>query len=96
MRTTTDTGTLLVVGTRRPHADPAVYPARIAYSLHLALLAADGAVTRLNDDRGVLFPRSVPTGELDIRRLRTLTDPWVFPVPDGYAVVASPAPAPGG
>lgn len=81
----------LLAGTRRPNADPAVYAPRIAYSLHLALVAADGTITRLNDDRGVLFPRSVPTDQLDVRRLRTLTDPWVFATPDGYAIVASPA-----
>lgn len=81
----------LLAGTRRPDPDPAVYPARLAFSLHLALVTPEGAVTRLNDDRGVLFPRSVPTAHLDVRRIRTLADPWVFPVPGGYAVVASPA-----
>ncbi|MEV6967014.1 family 43 glycosylhydrolase [Hamadaea sp. NPDC051192] len=82
---------VLLVGTRLPDADPAVYSARIAYSLHLALATPDGAIIRLNDDRGVLFPRAVPTEHTDIYRVRTLTDPWVFVVPDGYMVVASPA-----
>jgi GH43 family beta-xylosidase len=82
---------VLLAGTRPPDADPAVYAPRIAFSLHLALATPDGAVTRLNDDRGVLFPRAVPTEHLDIHRVRTLTDPWVFTVPGGYAVVTSPA-----
>ncbi|WP_165944204.1 hypothetical protein [Micromonospora sp. KC213] len=82
---------VLLAGTRRPDTDPAVYAPRIAFSLHLALATPDGAVTRLNDDRGVLFPRAVPTEHVDIHRVRTLTDPWVFAVPGGYAVVASPA-----
>jgi GH43 family beta-xylosidase len=82
---------LLLAGTRLPDPDPAVYAPRIAFSLHLALATPDGAVTRLNDDRGVLFPRAVRTEHLDIRRVRTLTDPWVFALPGGYAVVASPA-----
>ena len=82
---------VLLAGTRRPDVDPAVYAPRIAFSLHLALATPDGAITRLNDDRGVLFPRAVPTEHLDIHRVRTLTDPWVFAVPGGYAIVASPA-----
>jgi GH43 family beta-xylosidase len=82
---------VLLAGTRRPDADPAVYAPQIAFSLHLALATPDGAVTRLNDDRGVLFPRAVTTEHVDIHRVRTLTDPWVFAVPGGYAVVASPA-----
>jgi GH43 family beta-xylosidase len=82
---------LLLAGTRRPDADPAVYAPRIAFSLHLSLAAPDGAVTRLNDDRGVLFPRAVPTEHVDIHRVRTLTDPYVFATPGGYAVVGSPA-----
>src|SRR6185312_13786563 len=82
---------VLLAGTRHPDDDPAVYAPRIAFSLHLALATPDGAVTRLNDDRGVLFPRAVATEHLDIHRVRTLTDPWVFAVPGGYAVVASPA-----
>lgn len=82
---------VLLAGTRRPDADPAVYAPRIAFSLHLALATPDGSVTRLNDDRGVLFPRAVPTEHPDIHRVRTLTDPWVFAVPGGYAIVASPA-----
>ncbi|MBN1172800.1 MAG: family 43 glycosylhydrolase [Micromonosporaceae bacterium] len=82
---------VLLAGTRSPDPDPAVYPARLAGSLHLTLVTAEGAVTRLNDGRGILFPQSVPTSHLDVRRVRTLTDPWVFATPDGYAVVASPA-----
>ncbi|MFB9237736.1 family 43 glycosylhydrolase [Plantactinospora siamensis] len=82
---------VLLAGTRRPDPDPASYAPRIAFSLHLALATPDGAVTRLNDDRGVLFPRAVPAGRLDTYRVRTLTDPWVFAVPGGYVVVASPA-----
>jgi GH43 family beta-xylosidase len=81
---------VLLVGTRRPDADPAVYAPGIAFSLHLALATPDGAVTRLNDDRGVLFPRAAPTEHVDVRRVRTLTEPWVFAAPDGYVVVASP------
>jgi hypothetical protein len=57
---------VLLAGTRRPDPDPAVYGPRLAFSLHLALATPDGAVTRLNDDRGVLFPRAMPTGDLDI------------------------------
>ncbi|TDB73803.1 family 43 glycosylhydrolase [Micromonospora sp. KC723] len=82
---------LLLAGTRCPATDPAVYAPRIAFSLHLALATPDGAVTRLNDDRGVLFPRAVPTEHVDVHRVRALTDPWVFAVPGGYAVVGSPA-----
>jgi GH43 family beta-xylosidase len=82
---------VLLAGTRLPDADPEVYPSRVAFSLHLALATPDGAITRLNDDRGILFPRAIPTEHLDIHRVRTLTDPWVFAIPDGYAVVASPA-----
>jgi GH43 family beta-xylosidase len=82
---------VLLAGTRRPESDPAVYAPRIAFSLHLSLVTPDGAVTRLNDDRGVLFPRAVPTEHVDIHRVRTLTDPWMFASPGGYAVVASPA-----
>ncbi len=82
---------VLLAGTRLADPDPAVYAARIAFSLHLALATPDGAVTRLGDDRGVLFPRAVRTEHLDVYRVRTLTDPWVFAVPGGYAVVASPA-----
>lgn len=82
---------VLLAGTRRPDTDPSVYSPRIAFSLHLALATPDGAVTRLNDDRGVLFPRAVPAEHVDIHRVRTLTDPWMFVVPSGYAVVASPA-----
>lgn len=82
---------VLVAGTRRPDPDPAVYAPRIAFSLHLALTTPDGAVDRLNDDRGVLFPRAARTEHVDIHRVRTLTDPWVSTVPGGYAVVASPA-----
>jgi GH43 family beta-xylosidase len=82
---------LLLAGTRRPDPDPAIRAPRLAFSLHLSLVTPDGAVTRLNDDRGVLFPRAVPTEDLDIYRVRTLTDPWVFALPVGYAVVASPA-----
>lgn len=85
------TAPVLLAGVRLPDADPAVYAPRIAYSLHLALATPDGTVTRLNDDRGILFPRAVPTEHADIHRVRTLTDPWVFAVPGGYAVVASPA-----
>lgn len=86
---------VLLAGTRRPDPDPAVYAPRIAFSLHLTLAAPDGTLTRLNDDRGVLFPRAVPTEHVDVHRVRTLTDPWVFAVPSGYAVVASPALADG-
>ncbi|MEU7872883.1 family 43 glycosylhydrolase [Dactylosporangium sp. NPDC049140] len=82
---------VLLAGTRRPDPDPDVYPARLAYALHLTLVSAEGAVTRLNDDRAVLFPRSVPTEHLDVHRVRTLTDPWVFATPDGYTIVATPA-----
>lgn len=82
---------VLLAGTRRPDPDPAVYAPGVAFSMHLALATPDGAVTRLNDDRGVLFPRAVATEHLDIHRVRTLTDPWVFALPGGYAVVASPA-----
>jgi GH43 family beta-xylosidase len=82
---------VLLAGTRRPDADPDVYPPRLAFGLHLTLVTAEGAVTRLNDGRAVLFPRSVPTEHLDVRRVRTLTDPWVFATPDGFAIVASPA-----
>ncbi|WP_327002674.1 family 43 glycosylhydrolase [Dactylosporangium sp. NBC_01737] len=80
----------LLAGTRRPDPDPDVYPPRLALGLHLTLVSAEGAVTRLNDGRAVLFPRSVPTGHLDVRRVRTLHEPWVFATPDGYSVVASP------
>jgi GH43 family beta-xylosidase len=82
---------ILLAGTRLPAADPAVYASRIAFSLHLTLMTPDGAITRLNDDRGILFPRAVATEHLDVYRVRTLTDPWVFAIPEGYAVVASPA-----
>jgi GH43 family beta-xylosidase len=82
---------VLLAGTRLPDPDPAVYAPRVAFSLHLTLATPDGAVTRLNDDRGVLFPRAVRTAQVDVYRVRTLTDPWVFAVPDGYLVVASPA-----
>jgi GH43 family beta-xylosidase len=82
---------VLLAGTRRPDADPDVYPARLAFGLHLTLVTAEGALTRLNDGRAVLFPRSVPTEDLDVRRVRTLTDPWVFATPGGYTIVASPA-----
>ncbi|MGC9669619.1 family 43 glycosylhydrolase [Planosporangium sp. 12N6] len=85
------TAPVLLAGTRRPDPDPDVYPPRLAFGLHLTLVTAEGAVTRLNDGRAVLFPRSVPTAHLDVRRVRTFTDPWVFATPDGYAIVASPA-----
>jgi hypothetical protein len=74
---------VLLAGTRLPDPDPAVYGPRIAFSLHLALATPDGAVTRLGDDRGVLFPRAVHTEHPDIHRVRTLTDPWVFASPAG-------------
>jgi hypothetical protein len=86
---------VLLVGTRRPDADPAIYAPQIAFSLHLTLATPDGALIPLNDDRGVLFARAVRTEQVDIRRVRTLTDPWVFASPDGYVVVASPALADG-
>ncbi len=81
---------VLLAGTRQPDSDSAVYASSIAFSLHLALATPDGAITRLNDDRGVLFPRAVPTEHVDIHRVRTLTDPWAFAIPGGYAIVASP------
>jgi GH43 family beta-xylosidase len=82
---------VLLAGTRRPDPDPAVYPPRLAFGLHLTMVTAEGAVTRLNDARAVLFPRSVPTEHLDVGRVRTLSDPWVFAIPGGHAIVASPA-----
>ncbi|NUT53844.1 MAG: family 43 glycosylhydrolase [Saccharothrix sp.] len=76
--------------TRAPLADARAYSANLAYSGHLALGTTPTSFQALNENYGVLFPKAVPTGTVDVNAIRTLRDPYLFRQADGtFGVVAT-------
>lgn len=73
--------------TRIPQEDE-IYAAKLAYSMHLALQEADGSITPLNHNSGILYAKATqnPDGTLNAKSLK---DPWLFAMNDGtFGVVA--------
>ncbi|MFF5085048.1 family 43 glycosylhydrolase [Actinoplanes sp. NPDC000266] len=75
---------------RAPLPEARAYSTNMSYSGHLALGAIPTAFTPLNENYGIVFPKAVPTANVDINEIRTLRDPYVFRQADGtFGVVAS-------
>lgn len=77
----------LLCYTRTPKED-AIYSAKLAYSIHLALLETDGSIVPLNHNSGILYAKATqnPNGTLNAKSLK---NPWVFSMEDGsFGVVA--------
>lgn len=76
---------------RYPTSDREANNADIAYSMHLAMQAAEGWAP-LNDNYGIFFARTaqLPTDSVDVRLdVRSLKDPYVFRTADGdFGIVA--------
>ena len=73
--------------TRIPQEDE-IYAAKLAYSMHLALQEADGSITPLNHNSGILYTKATqnPDGTLNAKSLK---NPWLFAMNDGtFGVVA--------
>ena len=73
--------------TRIPQEDE-IYAAKLAYSMHLALQEADGSITPLNHNSGILYAKATqnPDGTLNAKSLK---NPWLFAMNDGtFGVVA--------
>ena len=73
--------------TRMPKEDE-IYAAKLAYSMHLALQEADGSITPLNHNSGILYAKATqnPDGTLNAKSLK---NPWLFAMQDGtFGVVA--------
>ena len=73
--------------TRMPKEDE-IYAAKLAYSMHLALQEADGSITPLNHNSGILYAKAIqnPDGTLHAKSLK---NPWLFAMNDGtFGVVA--------
>ena len=73
--------------TRIPQEDE-IYAAKLAYSMHLALQEADGSITPLNHNSGILYAKATqnPDGTLNAKSLK---NPWLFTMNDGtFGVVA--------
>ena len=73
--------------TRTPMED-AVYSAKLADSMHLALVDKEGVCTPLNHNSGILYARAVQNqdGTLQAKSLR---NPWIFGMSDGsFGVIA--------
>ena len=73
--------------TRTPMED-AVYSAKLADSMHLALVDKEGVCTPLNHNSGILYARAVQSqdGTLQAKSLR---NPWIFGMSDGsFGVIA--------
>ena len=73
--------------TRIPQEDE-IYAAKLAYSMHLALQEADGSITSLNHNSGILYTKATqnPDGTLNAKSLK---NPWLFAMNDGtFGVVA--------
>lgn len=65
-----------------------IYAAKLAYSMHLALQEADGSITPLNHNSGILYAKATqnPDGTLNAKSLK---NPWLFAMQDGtFGVVA--------
>ena len=76
----------VVCYTREPMED-AVYAAKLADSMHIALIE-DGRAVELNHNSGVLFARAV-WQEDGTMCAKSLKNPWLFPLKDGgYGVIA--------
>ena len=76
----------VVCYTREPMED-AIYAAKLADSMHIALIE-DGRAVELNHNSGVLFARAV-WQEDGTMCAKSLKNPWLFPLKDGgYGVIA--------
>lgn len=62
--------------TRIPQEED-VYSAKLAYSMHLALRAADDTFTPLNHNSGILYAKAVE-GEDGVLKAKSLKNPWLF------------------
>lgn len=77
----------VVCYTRVP-MDDAIYAAKLAYSMHLAIQEADGTLTELNHNCGILYAKATqnPDGTLHAKCLK---NPWLFQMKDGaFGVIA--------
>lgn len=76
----------VVCYTREPMED-AIYAAKLADSMHIALIE-DGRAVELNHNSGVLFAKAV-WQEDGTMCAKSLKNPWLFPLKDGgYGVIA--------
>lgn len=76
----------VVCYTREPMED-AIYAAKLADSMHIALIE-DGRAVGLNHNSGVLFAKAV-WQEDGTMCAKSLKNPWLFPLKDGgYGVIA--------
>ncbi|MGO1956360.1 family 43 glycosylhydrolase [Microbacterium sp.] len=77
---------------RTPTSEQEANNADVAYSMHLALPAADGWAP-LNENYGIFFPKTsapMPAGGPSSSLIRSLKNPALFTMPDGgYGVVAT-------
>lgn len=76
-----------VVCYTREQMEDAIYAAKLADSMHIALIE-DGRAVELNHNSGVLFARAV-WQEDGTMCAKSLKNPWLFPLKDGgYGVIA--------
>lgn len=80
-------GTEVLCYTRRPESEE-VYAAKLAYSMHLALRNADGTYEILNHNSGVLFAEATQDADSGLLTAKSLKNPYLFAMKDGYGVVA--------
>ena len=73
--------------TRTPMED-AVYSAKLADSMHLALVDRNGICTPLNHNSGILYAKAVQNQDGTLQA-KSLKDPWLFRMADGsFGVIA--------
>ena len=76
-----------VVCYTREQMEDAIYAAKLADSMHIALIE-DGRAVELNHNSGVLFAKAV-WQEDGTMCAKSLKNPWLFPLKDGgYGVIA--------
>ena len=73
--------------TRTPMED-AVYSAKLADSMHLALVDKEGVCTPLNHNSGILYAKAVQNQDGTLQA-KSLKNPWLFRMSDGsFGVIA--------
>lgn len=73
--------------TRMPKEDE-IYSAKLAYSMHLALQEADGSITPLNHNSGILYTKATQNSDGTLNA-KCLKNPWIFAMGDGtFGVIA--------
>ncbi|WP_310605462.1 family 43 glycosylhydrolase [Anaerosporobacter sp.] len=73
--------------TRIPEED-AIYSAKLAYSMHLAVKMLDSDFEVLNHNAGVLYAKATQNEDGTLNRM-SLKNPWIFEKEDGsYGVIA--------